>query len=61
MENGQVRELVVQRQNMARSIIEEFMVAANQTMVNRLGRREFHDPADSPYPEKLGRHRRDRR
>jgi exoribonuclease-2 len=37
MDNGQVRELVVQRQNMARSIIEEFMVAANQAMVNRLG------------------------
>jgi Exoribonuclease R len=37
MENGQVRELVVQRQNPARSIIEELMVAANQTMVKRLG------------------------
>jgi VacB/RNase II family 3'-5' exoribonuclease len=37
MENGKVRELVVQRQNMARSIIEELMVAANQTMVHHLG------------------------
>ncbi len=37
MENGQVKELVVQRQNMARSIIEELMVAANQTLVSHLG------------------------
>jgi len=37
VENGQVRDLVIQRQNLARQLIEEFMVAANQTMVNRLG------------------------
>jgi VacB/RNase II family 3'-5' exoribonuclease len=37
VKDGQVRDLVVQRQNIARSIIEEFMVASNQTMVNRLG------------------------
>lgn len=37
VENGQVRDLVVQRQNAARSLIEEFMVAANQVMVHCLG------------------------
>ena len=36
VENGRVRDLVIQRQNLARQLIEEFMVAANQTMVNRL-------------------------
>jgi len=33
-----VKDLVVQKKNMARSIIEEFMVAANGTMVNYLGK-----------------------
>lgn len=37
VEAGQVRNLVVQRQNAARSLIEEFMVAANQVMVHYLG------------------------
>ncbi len=37
VENGFVRELVIQRQNMARCLIEEFMVAANGTMVSYLG------------------------
>lgn len=33
MEDGRVRDLVVQRQDLARQVIEEFMVAANQTTV----------------------------
>lgn len=37
VEEGQVRELVVQRKNMARYLIEDFMVAANGTMVTYLG------------------------
>ena len=37
MENNQVTELAVQKPNHARSIIEEFMVAANATMVHLLG------------------------
>jgi VacB/RNase II family 3'-5' exoribonuclease len=37
VEGGLVKDLVVQRQNAARSLIEEFMVAANETMVTRLG------------------------
>jgi len=37
MEDGSVKELVVQRENAARHLIEEFMVAANGVMVNRLG------------------------
>ncbi len=36
-ENGIVRDLVIQRQNMARCLIEELMVAANGTMVSFLG------------------------
>jgi VacB/RNase II family 3'-5' exoribonuclease len=36
-EDGLVRDLVIQRQNMARCLIEEFMVAANGTMVSYLG------------------------
>ena len=36
-EDGIVRDLVIQRQNMARCLIEEFMVAANGTMVTFLG------------------------
>jgi len=36
VEDGQVRDLVIQRPNLARQLIEEFMVAANQTMVNQL-------------------------
>jgi VacB/RNase II family 3'-5' exoribonuclease len=38
MEQGFVKDLVVQKKNMARSIIEEFMVAANGTMVDYLGK-----------------------
>ncbi|HWQ66987.1 MAG TPA: RNB domain-containing ribonuclease [Methanospirillum sp.] len=37
MENEVVKDLIVQRQNMARCIIEEFMVAANGAMVDYLG------------------------
>jgi exoribonuclease-2 len=37
VEDGTVRALVVKRQNMARCVIEEFMVAANGTMVAFLG------------------------
>ncbi|HET6581560.1 MAG TPA: RNB domain-containing ribonuclease [Methanoregula sp.] len=37
VEGDTVKDLVVQKKNMARSIIEEFMVAANGTMVNYLG------------------------
>ena len=33
MEEGRVKDLVVQRQDLARQVIEEFMVAANQTTV----------------------------
>jgi VacB/RNase II family 3'-5' exoribonuclease len=36
-DDGIVRDLVIQRQNTARFLIEEFMVAANGTMVNYLG------------------------
>ncbi|MEN6342682.1 MAG: RNB domain-containing ribonuclease [Methanospirillum sp.] len=38
IEDGVVRDLVVQRQNLARQLIEEFMVAANGTMVAFLER-----------------------
>lgn len=37
MEDDLVRDLVLQRQNTARCLIEEFMVAANGTMVDFLG------------------------
>jgi exoribonuclease-2 len=37
VEGGMVRDIVLQKKNMARSIIEEFMVAANGTMVAFLG------------------------
>ncbi|NYT05563.1 MAG: RNB domain-containing ribonuclease [Methanomicrobiales archaeon] len=37
MEEGAVRDLVVQEENTARFIIEEFMIAANGTMVAYLG------------------------
>jgi len=37
LENGAVKDLVVQKQNHARCLIEEFMVAANGTMVTFLG------------------------
>ncbi|MDD1676673.1 MAG: RNB domain-containing ribonuclease [Methanomicrobiales archaeon] len=37
LEEGRVRDLVVQRRNRARCIIEEFMVAANGTLVGFLG------------------------
>nr|WP_319376485.1 RNB domain-containing ribonuclease [uncultured Methanoregula sp.] len=38
IEDGSVREIVVVKKNPARSIIEEFMVAANGTMVRVLGK-----------------------
>ncbi len=38
VDNGLVKDIVVQRQNMARCLIEEFMVAANGTMVTFLGK-----------------------
>ena len=37
-DDGLVRDLVIQRQNMARCLIEEVMVAANGTMVSYLGK-----------------------
>ncbi|WP_321504500.1 RNB domain-containing ribonuclease [uncultured Methanoregula sp.] len=37
IENGSVREIIVIKKNPARSIIEEFMVAANGTLVRFLG------------------------
>jgi exoribonuclease-2 len=37
LEQGSVKDLVVQKQNMARNLIEEFMVAANGAMVSFLG------------------------
>lgn len=37
MENGEVQGLVANTPNLAKSLIEEFMVAANGTMVARLG------------------------
>ena len=37
VEGDKVRDLVVLKQNMARIVIEEFMVAANRTMVSFLG------------------------
>ena len=37
VENGAVKDLVVQKKNMARNLIEEFMVAANGTTVAFLG------------------------
>lgn len=37
MENGEIRGLVTLKTNPARALIEEFMVAANGTMVARLG------------------------
>lgn len=41
MEKGRVLDLVTQRQNMARCLIEEFMVAANRTVVHFLGTAEL--------------------
>ena len=38
VEGDEVRDLVIQRQNLARCLIEEFMVAANGTMVSFLGK-----------------------
>ncbi len=38
LEGGIVKDLVVQKQNTARNLIEEFMVAANGTMVEFLGK-----------------------
>ena len=37
VDHGIVTDLVIQRQNPARQLIEEFMVAANETMVHHLG------------------------
>ncbi len=37
VEDGTVKDLIVQKQNMARNLIEEFMVAANGTTVSFLG------------------------
>lgn len=41
VEHGIVMNLVVDEKNQARSIIEEFMIAANETMVSRLGKAGF--------------------
>ncbi|MDD1717628.1 MAG: RNB domain-containing ribonuclease, partial [Methanoregulaceae archaeon] len=41
VENGLVRDIIVQPQNLARNIIEEFMVAANGTMVAFLGQADI--------------------
>ena len=38
LDGDKVRDLVVLKPNMARRVIEEFMVAANRTMVSRLGK-----------------------
>lgn len=38
LDQGIVRDLVVQKENMARYLIEEFMIAANGTMVDFLGK-----------------------
>ncbi|MDD1705297.1 MAG: RNB domain-containing ribonuclease [Methanoregula sp.] len=38
VENGRIKDIVVQRQNTARCLIEEFMIAANSTMVAFLGK-----------------------
>jgi VacB/RNase II family 3'-5' exoribonuclease len=37
VEAGLVRNLIVERKNRARSLIEEFMIAANETMVHYIG------------------------
>ncbi len=49
VEDGVVRDLVVQRQNLARCLIEEFMVAANGTMV------AFLERADLPMLQRVVR------
>ncbi len=41
VEGDEIRDLVVQKQNLARCLIEEFMVAANGTMVAFLGKNEL--------------------
>jgi exoribonuclease-2 len=38
VEDGSVKDIVVQKKNLARSVIEEFMVSANGTMVAFLGK-----------------------
>ena len=38
LDGDRVRDLIVLKPNMARKVIEEFMVAANRTMVSRLGK-----------------------
>ncbi len=49
LEEGSVKDLVIQKQNMARNLIEEFMVAANGTMVSFLGN------ADLPMIQRIVR------
>jgi len=49
LEGVSVKDLVVQKQNMARNIIEEFMVAANGAMVSFLGK------ADIPMIQRIVR------
>jgi VacB/RNase II family 3'-5' exoribonuclease len=41
VDGDMVRDLVVLKQNMARRVIEEFMVAANRTMVSYLGKADI--------------------
>ena len=54
-DDGLVRDLVIQRQNMARCLIEEVMVAANGTMVNLPWQSRYpHDTAGCPYTKILG-------
>jgi len=38
VENGPIKDIVVQKQNIARCLIEEFMIAANDTMIAFLGK-----------------------
>lgn len=47
LEDGKVRDLIVQRQDLARQVIEEFMVAANGTTV------AFLEEAGSPLIERV--------
>ena len=55
VEQGFVKDLVVQKKNMARSIIEEFMVAANGTMVDYFRKSRYtDDPKSRPHTKILG-------
>ena len=48
-DDGLVKDLVIQRQNMARCLIEEVMVAANGTMVSLPWQGRYsHDTAGCP-------------